>query len=302
MATSQNRKKLQQAVAEIWGRGLVLTPDSLHYIDSTFLNPSLEELEAILCNDANCEKDSLLELIFFPDQSLQVRLEGLLERYDFGIEDEEKISRALTAKRLQTTLFFPPRRGRLTLAVPDWVVGHFIRHLNISKKTNPALIDAIRIHVPQPYQALLKVKLRNSRFKLTGNKISFLAIFFEKMAAEFKIMLSAYDFLLSFFEEIEDDTDLYCALTQKKRFYFQNLHKAQKFSAQLKSSNMETLFLQGIRAPYFDMDAARRHMDLIDRICYGVFGRSEFMETGDCIDLGEFSWKNEPEAMFKFLS
>ena len=302
MTMPQHLKQLEHAIETIWREGLALTPDALHYIDSTLLNPSLPELKDILCDETNCEKDSLLELIFFPDQTFQVQLEDLLEGHDFGAEDEEKLSRALIAKRLQTTLLFPAGRGSLTLAVPDWAIGRFISRLNISKKLDPALVDAIRRYVPRPYQALCKVKLRNTRFKFTPNKISFLTVFFKKMAVEFGIVFSAYDFLLAFLDELKDDTDLYRALTQKKRFYFQNLQKAERFSAQLKNSNMETLLLQGVRIPYINTEEARRRMDLIDRICYAVFGQSNFLETGGSTDLGEFSRENGLEAVFKILS
>lgn len=298
----QHLKQLEHAIENIWQQGLTLTPDAQHYIDSTFSNPSLPELEEILCGESNCEKDSLLELIFFPDPALQERLEDLLEGHDFGAEDEEKLSRALMAKGLRTALLFSAGRSSLTLAVPDWAIGRFISRLNISKKPDPAIVDAIRRHVPQPYQALCKVKLRNARFKFTPNKISFLTVFFEKMTAEFRIVLGAYDFLLSFLDELEDDTDFYHALTQKKRSYFQNLQKAERFSAQLKNSNMETLLLQGVRMPYINTDEARRRMGLIDRICYAVFGKSDFLETGGSIDLGEFDRENGLEAVIKFLS
>jgi hypothetical protein len=302
MTMSQDRQRLEHAIETIWREGLVLTPDAQHYIDSTLLNPSLPELKDILSDETNCEKDSLLELIFFPDQTFQVQLEDLLESHDFGAEDEEMISRALIAKRLQTTLLFSAGRGSLALAVPDWAIGRFISRLNISKKLDPALVDAIRRYVPRPYQALYKVKLRNTRVKFTPNKISFLNVFFKKMKAESGIVFSAYDFLLAFLDELKDDSDLYRALTQKKRFYFQNLQKAQRFSAQLKNSNMETLLLQGVRIPYINTEEARRRVDLIDRICYAVFGHSNFLEPGGSTDLGEFSRKNGLEAVFKILS
>ncbi|MDF1593464.1 MAG: hypothetical protein P1P89_18295 [Desulfobacterales bacterium] len=298
----QHLKQLEHAIEIIWQQGLALTPEAQHYIDSTFSNPTLPELEAILCDESNCEKDSLLELIFFPDQALQVQLEALLESHDFAPEDEEKVSRALRAKGLQTTLLFSDNRGSLALAVPDWVIGRFISRLNIAKKPDPALVDAIRRYVPRPYQALCRVKLRNTRFTFTPNKISFLNVFFKKMTAEFRIVFSAYDFLLAFLDELEDDTDLFRALTQKKRFYFQNLQKAERFSAQLKNSNMETLLLQGVRMPYINTDEARRRIGLIDRICYAVFGKSDFLETGGSIDLGAFDRENGLAAVLKILS
>jgi len=302
MTMPQHLKQLEHAIESIWRRGLALSPDALHYIDSTFSTPSLPELAEILGDESNCETDSLLELIFFPDLPLQVQLEDLLENADFRVEDEEIISRALIAKRLRTTLFFPDGRGRLILAVPDGAVGRFISRLNISKNPDPAVVDAIRRHVPQPHQALCRVKLRNARFKFTPNKISFLSVFFERLAVPFRIVLSAYDFMLTFFEELEDDTDLYRALTQKKRSYFRNLQKVRSFEAQLQGSNMETLLLQGVRMPYINAEEARRRIALIDRICYAIFGKSDFPETGGSIDAGEFARENGLAAVFNFLS
>ncbi|MEW6671249.1 MAG: hypothetical protein AB1427_06065 [Thermodesulfobacteriota bacterium] len=295
-------QQLEHAIETIWRQGLTLSPDALHYIDSTFSNPSLQELERILCDESDCEKDSLLELIFFPDLSFQAQIEDLLENCDVTAEDEERLARALAAKRLHTVLLFPDGRGRLPLAVPDWAIARFISRLHISKKPEPDLVDAIRRHVPQPYQALCRVRLRNARLTFTRNKISFLIVFFEKMAVEFRIVLEAYDFLLSFFEELEDDADLYRTLMQKKRFFFQNLQKARRLEVQLKSSNMETLLLQGVRMTHFNMDEARRRMGLIDKIGYAVFGKSDFIEAGGSIDLGDFGRENGLEEVFKFLS
>jgi len=300
--TPQPQKQLEDSIEAIWRQGTVLSPDALHYIDSTFSAPSLPEMEAILGDESSCETDSLLELIFFPDQSFQIRIEELLERSDFRPDDEETISRTLTAKKLQTTLIFPAGRGRLTLSVPDWIVARFIGRLNISKKLDPALIRAIGRYVARPDQTLCKVKLRNTRFEFTPNKIGFLTVFFEKTAVNFKQLFDAIDFVISFFEEIEDDTDLYRALMQKKRFYFQNLQKAERYALQLKNSNMETLLLQGVRMPYFNTEEARRRIGLIDRICYAVFGKSEWMEISGSIDLGEFDGENGLAATFKFLS
>lgn len=63
--TSEKCVLLAKKIEKILINGLNLSNDVLHYIDSTFSNPSVKELEALINDASDCEKDSLLELIFF---------------------------------------------------------------------------------------------------------------------------------------------------------------------------------------------------------------------------------------------
>ena len=75
---SKNNQVAEKIIA-ILQNGLTLGEDTQHFIDSTFSNPSVSELEEILQDDSNCERDSLLELLFFPDESLQLQFEPLID-------------------------------------------------------------------------------------------------------------------------------------------------------------------------------------------------------------------------------
>ena len=56
---------LVDEILRLLGKGLTLGNDVVNYIDATFSNPTIEELEEILQDDSNCEKDPLVELRFF---------------------------------------------------------------------------------------------------------------------------------------------------------------------------------------------------------------------------------------------
>lgn len=303
MTNEKNRKILTRTIEKILQQGMELSPDALHYIDSTFSNPTLEELEKILTAESNSEKDSLMELLFFPDQSVQIQLEDLLESCEWNEDDEKKLQAELSSKQLKATLRFPAGRGQLMLAVPSWTMRRFITHLNVSKKLSPALVKAICRRVPEQFQSACKVKLRNARFRATENKIAFLCALFEKMEAESDIVMRCFALMLTFMEEFPDDGNIFEALMQKKRFYFQNLQKARRFEEQIKHSNMETLIMQGVKIPYIDIEDARIGMELIDRVCYAVFGKSDYLGSGyGDIDLGEFRQEDGLETVIKILS
>ncbi|MCK5205289.1 MAG: hypothetical protein KAR15_15505, partial [Desulfobacterales bacterium] len=65
-------KQLADRIIDILQSGLTMNADTLHYIDSTFSNPSIGELEELLQDESSCETDSLIELLFFPDESVQL--------------------------------------------------------------------------------------------------------------------------------------------------------------------------------------------------------------------------------------
>lgn len=303
MKPADKSATLAKAIRAIFQKGLVLSPDALHYIDSTFSAPSLDEIRAVLHDEFNCEKEPLLELIFFPDEVLQVLLEELLESHPYQKEDEPKVLVELFAEKLETTLVFPGSHNSLTMEVPRDAAAQFVSRLNIAKKIDPKLIATIGRHIEDVHQKRFKVRLRNARSVFSREKVAFLCAFFEKMKADITTALDATDFLLGFFGELKDDTDIYRALMDKKRFYFQNLQKALKSDELLQAQNLETLIFQGARMVHFDKNDARKKMRLIDQISRAVFGRMENLEQNPAdVDLGDFNKKDGLKNMFRILS
>ena len=63
MELNEKCRLLAQELRKILGGNLIISSDVNHYIDSTFSNPTAAELQIILNDDSNCEKDSLMELL-----------------------------------------------------------------------------------------------------------------------------------------------------------------------------------------------------------------------------------------------
>ena len=271
-------KILADEIKKILGQGIDLSGDVVHYIDSTFSNPTIEELQTILGDDANCEKDSLMDLLFFPDESMQIQLEETLERYRLENEDENKVLNCLCRDPLQVTFRFEDDRGRLILQVPEDVIPQFLTRLKISKHTDDKLIESIRNYGDEKNVNRFKVKIRNSQFTSTDEKTGFLCSLFDKIGPRSNDIFDCLEFVLGFLDELKQDGDIYQALMTKKKFYFINLQKAQKMDARLEKHNIETLMAQGQRVALIDQNDARRKMRIIDRISRAVFGKTEFFE------------------------
>ena len=274
---SKNKQVAEKIIAILQG-GLTLNADTQHYIDSTFSNPSIDEFEALLQDESSCETDSLLELLFFPDESTQLELEEIIENTHFRQRDEQEIQKRVCSTSLKTLIRFADGRGSLERMVTPSNAKQFVKRLNLSRSLNPKLRLAIARYVHQELQTRCKVKLRNARPITSPNKISFLEAFFNKLKIDNDDFIDHLDFTLSLLGELKDDVDMYQALMARKKHYTQGLQKAKKLDNKLIRHNVETLLLRGERVSYIDKADARKKIQIIDRISLAVFGKTEYFD------------------------
>jgi hypothetical protein len=252
-----------------------------HYLDSTFSNPTVAELENILNDDTNCEKDSLMELLFFPDESMQLQLEKVLETLKLHKRDEQQVLACLCREPLHVWLRFADNRGALRLLLPEVFASRFLSRLQIGRHLDNRLLEAMRNFGDEQNRNHLKVKIRNSRFAPTPGRLEVLYAFFEKINPQNEDVIACLEFVLDFLEEFNEGDNLYRALMAKKKFYFINLQKAGRLARQLQQTNIETFLLQGKRVMLIDPVDARKKMQIIDRISQALFGKSEYFEPAE---------------------
>jgi hypothetical protein len=271
-------KQIADKIMEILQRGLAINADSQHYIDSTFSNPSIEALDKVLQDESSCETDSLMELLFYPDEAVQVQLEDLLEDAQLQPEDEKAILAQVCRQSFQTRFRFRDGRGTLKMAVRPANVNAFIQRLNLSRSLDPKIKAAIDRHVAHALQTRCKVRFRNSQPVTAPDKILFLQSFFDKIKLDDAAFFEYLDFILSFLSDLRNETDIFKALMIYKKIYFQGLQKAAKLEKQLKKHNVETLLLGGTRLAHMDKADARKKIQMIDRISLAVFAKTDFFD------------------------
>jgi len=271
--------KSASKIEEVFQKGFSLDSKVLHYIDSTFSNPSKGEIGKILTGEADFEKEILLKLIFSPNESTQFLLEEFLEEADFTKKDVERITGYLSAREIQSKIIFPDERGTVKVLVPHAVLCEFIDRLNISVKLHDKLAGSVKFIASDKSRTLAKVRIRNARKEFAGKSLDFLCLFFEKMGSEEEsIFDDCLEAALKILDDADDRSDIYQALSIKKAASFQSLISAERFEEQLQKNNIETLLLQGVRPVSVDKDAVVRKMEIIDRICLAVFGKTEYYE------------------------
>jgi hypothetical protein len=264
-------------IEELFQNGFILDSKLLHYIDSTFSNPSKAEIEKILTGEPDFEKETLLRLIFSPDESMQFFLEEFLEEADFTEEDVKWITGYLSAREIHGKIIFPDERGTIKVRVPPVLLSEFTDRLNISVKLHGKLAEAVEFIASGGSRTLARVRMRNARREFAGTRLDFLCLFFEKMGSEEEsIFDDCLESVIEILEDADDRSDIYRALASKKATCLKSLMNAERFEELLLKNNIETLLLQGVRPVPVDKDAVRKEVEIIDRICLAVYGKTEY--------------------------
>lgn len=277
---NERHRRLVGKIEKLLRAGIEVGPDLLGYIDATFSNPSVEDLEKIVADECDPEREGLLELIFFPDEPMQQMLEELLpEAGGLGQGDVDAVAAELSARRIHTALVFPDRRDRLTVDFPPGLVTTFLQRLNLTRRIEPRLAMAISTLVAPVDRIAVRVKLRNTRKQMGDGKVLFLCDFLAKLGGDDQL-LACLEFTLNFLEDIDDDADVYAALMNRRRIGWQLLQKSAQFEERLKKNNIETLMMRGERAPHVSKQEILKTIAFIERISLAVFGRLAPLDYG----------------------
>ena len=271
------RLKCQQfasVIQAIFEEGLPVSQDSQHFILSTFCMSDIRELETLITDPSNCEGDSLIELIYFPDESIQLRLEDQLELEGFQQKDQEIILAYLSACRGNTLFRFEGLQPVLAIKTLESGARAFLARLNISRHLHPELIEVIDQMTETRQGRKYKVWLRNMVIPLRDRDSIFLKNLFLKMGARKERFHEYLYFSLRFLEESQNNADLLESLIQHKQRCLKHLQQNDRLEAYRRNHNMETLMAHGIRIPYLDKQALLLQVTLVGDICLALFDRS----------------------------
>jgi len=262
------------SIQSIFQEGLHVSQKSQHFILSTIFISDIHELETLLTDPSNCECDSLIELIYFPDESIQLKLEERLESEVFQEKDQQTILEHLLSCRGKTLIRFEGLQSVLTIQTLESGARAFLARLNITRHLDPELIRVIDRTTGKKQGRKYKVWLRNMVMDLHERDILFIKDLFLKMEPRSARFDEYIFFLLRFLEESRKDADLFHSLTQHKQRCLRHLQQNDRFETYRREHTIETLMAHGIRIPHMDKQVLLLQVALVDDICLALFGRS----------------------------
>jgi len=296
-------RDLADEIRRILREGIELSTDVVEFIDSTYASPNAEEILAIFNADSDADRDTLLELIFTPDQHIQEILEPILGRHGFSPQEETMLLDQLCHPTLQCVLIFPDSRREVTVSPPVWVYETFLSRLYITRKLPEEIEGAIAQTFDAPLRWRIRVHFRNMQVNFTKSQIDCLCRYMATVDSQHPSFFPNLEFLTQFLSGLGSTGDIYASLMAHKEACLSQLEQAMKQEKALAENNMETLLLRGERILHYDKDGLIRDIAAIDDISLAVFGKTEaLLPKGSTINLGEYQGREDLDRLIKLLS
>ena len=265
-------RTLAARISEIFEAGLDVPAEVVGFIESTLADPSPEGVAAFLHDPEDSEADTLAELIFFPDEAVQMALEDHLTAAGFTPADQPAIAAALGDRSRSVRLRFPGGGTPVTVPLSPSSAEAFVARLHIDCHPDDRISEAIAGVGASADGPRYRVRLRNSRLAWTPPRVDFLRQFFEAFGSDPADALPLLDRVLGWLSEIAPDRPVIDGLAEKKREARRVLELAEGFERKRRAGNIETLAMQGIRIPHIDTAAIFASIAAIDRITLGIHG------------------------------
>ncbi|MFP4572609.1 MAG: hypothetical protein ACLFNW_06545 [Desulfobacterales bacterium] len=283
--------------------GIRLENDVIHYIESMTGAQGPEQLVWQLENSEDSDNQSLYELIFYPAEQDQVKIEPLLEEKNMDQKSVQAIEHHLAEKEILTRVIFPDKSTTPQITVPETSIRRYVQRLKLTRAIPENIAAAIKNLVANRQIALrIRVKLRNARFCFSENITSFFCSCLEKMPVESEEDMGLIKWVVDFLEHTDDKTDIYTTLMDEKRRVAEMLRQASANEKQLSRQPVEALIMQGVNISCICSDEAVRQINLIDRIALAVFGRTEAVDPQAPVNLGAFDARGDIDKVIRILS
>lgn len=261
-------------IRDILARGADLSPEVMRFIDSTFSDPSAAELAVILGSDADSERDSLLELLFSPDESIQLELEEfLVTKGSRGLKEEGRVVERICRPPLTAAFRLPENRGVVNVAVTPRLARRFVYQLKIDRLIPESVAADIESRLTGRDRLRLRVLLRGARFDFSPSNTDFLCRLIGQLGFADDGGWESFAFALEMLAGADSAADIGRLLEERKKLLVKALHHSRQLREQLAAANIETLLSRGQRLTWIDETATLRQLVCIDRIGLAAFGR-----------------------------
>jgi len=269
-----NCQSFAEHIRDIFEYGLRISNTDSQFIFSTMPIANLTEMDQLIQDPDSTETDSLMELLYFPDESVQICLEDRIESAHFQAHDMDTILSHLMAMESDTHILSPPGQLLTTLPTPRSGARAFLQRLNLYRNLAPELIQAIEAAVDPEAATKYKVWLRNMTREPGKRDTQFLTRLFSYLAPHYQPRDRLIEFALRFLEETPADVELLQGLIQYKQRCLQHIQRLDRFESQRRSHNFETRVALGIREPHDDKQVLMQKVVLLDEIGLAIYNRN----------------------------
>lgn len=269
---------LSSVISDYFISGIVAGADVIRYARCTLGIESPSEIRELLA-DNQLYGDGIIDLIFYPGDDLQLRVERVIPAKGAPVEVVETVIRNILQRVEYTDISF--LSNSINFKLSPSVLRNFVLKLNLTKDIKYAEINDIERPESRERCFKARVKIRNCDFYSTPGRDMFLHGLIAALSVSGDIdddtFTSCIELVLKLFGETKTGEDVYKMITEKKRLWQSRICSIKEFNDANRKYSMDYLMSCRISPPAIDIEKTRKNIALSDLICSVVFG----MRAGD---------------------
>ena len=242
------------------------------FLSSLWGVSSNNEIYDFLCNEPQ-EAMPFFDLLFFPDESIQLKIEPLLNSNPISYTTQSYLIDKLSSN-LMTANIILDDSTKFSWQIDPMIIKNFVSRLNLTQKI-PENIKKI-FNNDDNFQWNLYVLLRSNNIIWTDECCEFI----EKIIRSFfkdKELFGILTSMLKFCAECGYKGDFFDQLKKRKRQHVQNLHRHKHSQNLHERHSKEFLNSSGIRPVHVDVKKTNISIQIIDKVL------NESFLTTECI-------------------
>lgn len=224
------------------------------------------------------EAISFYDLLCFPDEAFQVKIEPLFISDTISMADQSYLIDRLSTSRLTTNILFEKNCQNFNWQIDPMMISTFVSRLNLTQRISQNIRNIFVKRDSRQWP--LYVLLRNKNIKWTDESCEFIERIIQTFLGDndlSKILIH----MLEFCAECGHQGDFLNQLKKRKRQLVQNLHRYKHSQDLHEKHSMEFLVSSGIRPVHVNVEDTNTAILFIDRVLKDVFGKIEYILPED---------------------
>ena len=244
-------------ILTIWEKGRPFSADTLFFLESTLDLATPQAIKAALEEKDFPDRETMMELIFFPGRSLRLALEPLLDADGMTPAAIKEIIHHLIACNASLRLFHPDAAEPMAVRAEPDMIESFISRLFLDRPIPRPVCHALETCHPRSTALECRVAIRTANPCLKKRKTRFLVRFIRKAENISHDVPALFRLMLDNLAETAESADFERSLLEKRRRQETMLKRIRKFEEKRDRYNMEYLMMSKYPVPPESIDSVK---------------------------------------------
>lgn len=290
-------------IDQYWEEGIVLSSETLFFLDSTFGISTAKDLSETLAQEDFSENELILEMLLYPDLKMRSSLEPFIPPAGLKPHHLISIRQTLGAKYPEINYRFPKESLPVRVRISSEQIELFVSRLFLDRALDPDICQALEEATTESDMLSCRILLRQNHRLLKESKKQFLIYFIQQAKGRKTDFPELFEISYSILSQVPESNQLALYFLKQREKEKSILKDIKKFEEKLDQYNMEYLMMSRYPVPQHSIEESRERLRKLDIIINDILCIIPPPEPVPIVqDFGRLDPKKELQRILRSLS